>query len=117
MRGALITIRCDCGGVGYAPYGARWRCAGCHRGWDTGQIPAAEYWGIMREMRRTRLVVMATALAVMIPVAVLVPFAGPRILLLLPVVLSFWFLFFMPRWRRQTREKVKAMQRWQLHPE
>ena len=52
VRGALITIRCDCGGIGYVPYDVRWECPTCHRRWNTGQIPAEEYWGIMRGMRR-----------------------------------------------------------------
>jgi len=40
VRGAVITIRCDCGGVGYVPYDARWECPTCHRRWNTNQIPA-----------------------------------------------------------------------------
>jgi len=63
VRGAQITVRCDCGGVGYVPYGERWECATCHRRWNTGQIPAEEYWGIMRDMRRMRISVILTALA------------------------------------------------------
>jgi hypothetical protein len=117
MHGALITIRCDCGGFGNVPHGSRWTCDRCHRTWNTSQIPADEYWGIMREMRLLRLRVMATALAVVIPVLILLPFAGLRALLLLPVALSFWFLFYMPRWRRQMRERARGLQRWQLHPE
>jgi hypothetical protein len=117
MRGALITIRCDCGDVGYVPHGTRWSCPGCRRTWNTGQIPAAEYWGIMKEMRQLRLRVMATALGLMIPVLALVPFGGLRVLILLPVVLSFWFLFYMPRARRQMRERARSLQHWQLYPE
>jgi fatty acid desaturase len=116
MRGALITIRCDCGGVGYAPHGATWDCPTCGRGWDTNQIPAEEYWAIMREMRQSRLRVIAVALAMMAALAILIPFAGPRVIVLLPVLLSFWFLFYMPRWRRQTRERARSLQRWKLHP-
>jgi hypothetical protein len=116
MRGALITIRCDCGGVGYAPHGATWDCGECGRSWDTSQIPADEYWAIMREMRQSRLRVMAAALALTIAMLILVPFAGPKVLILLPVLLSFWFLFYMPRWRRRTRERAQSLQRWKLHP-
>jgi len=117
VRGALITVRCDCGGVGYVPYGERWECPTCHRRWNTGQIPAEEYWGIMRDMRRMRINVLATALCMVIPIVVLSAVAGIGILLLLPVVMSFWFLFYMPRWRRRVREKARNLSRWQLHPE
>ena len=117
VRGAVITIRCDCGGVGYVPYDARWECPTCHRRWNTGQIPAEEYWGIMRDMRRMRINVLTTALGIVIPIVGLSIVLGLRILLLLPVVMSFWFLFYMPRWRRRVRQQARNLQRWQLHPE
>jgi hypothetical protein len=117
VRGAVITIRCDCGGVGYVPYDARWECPTCHRRWNTSQIPAEEYWGIMRDMRRMRINVLATALGIVIPIVALSVVLGFRILLLLPVVMSFWFLFYMPRWRRRVRQQARSLQRWQLHPE
>ncbi len=117
VRGAVITIRCDCGGVGYVPYDARWECPTCHRRWNTGQIPAEEYWGIMRDMRRMRINVLTTALGIVIPIVALSVVLGLRILLLLPVVMSFWFLFYMPRWRRRVRQQARSLQRWQLHPE
>ena len=117
VRGAQITVRCDCGGVGFVPYGERWECATCHRRWNTGQIPAEEYWGIMRDMRRMRISVILTALAFVVPIVVLAAFTGLQLLLLLPVVMSFWFLFYMPRWRRRVREKARSLRRWNLHPE
>jgi hypothetical protein len=117
MRGAQITVRCDCGGIGYVPHGERWKCATCGRTWNTGQIPADEYWGIMRDMRRLRIRVIATALGLMVPVLVLSLIVGLRLLLLLPVLMSFWFLFYMPRWRRQVRERARNLRRWKLHPE
>src|SRR5215472_8728818 len=117
VRGALITIRCDCGGIGYVPYGQRWECATCHRRWNTGQIPAEEYWGIMRDMRRMRISVILTALAFVVPIVALAAFTGLQLLLLLPVVMSFWFLFYMPRWRRRVREQARSLRRWKLQPE
>jgi len=117
VRGALITVRCDCGGIGYVPYGERWECRTCHRRWNTGQIPAEEYWGIMRDMRRMRITVIATALAIVIPILALSTVLGIRILVLLPLVMSFWFLFYMPRWRRRVREQARSLRRWNLHPE
>ncbi len=89
----------------------------CHRRWNTGQIPAEEYWGIMRDMRRMRVSAIVTALAVVVPIAALAAVAGIRIMLLLPVVMSFWFLFYMPRWRRRVREQARSLRRWKLHPE
>ena len=95
MRGAQITVRCDCGGVGYVPHGERWACPTCHRTWNTAQIPAEEYWGIMRDMRRMRLTVIGTALGLMVPVLALLPLAGIRILLLMPVLMGFWYVFYL----------------------
>jgi len=71
----------------------------------------------MRDMRRMRINVLATALGIFIPIVALSVVLGLRILLLLPVVMSFWFLFYMPRWRRRVRQQARSLQRWQLHPE
>ena len=117
MRGAQITIRCDCGDVGYATYGERWACPKCGRTWNTAQIPAEEYWGIMRDQRRMRLTVLGVALAITVPIAALVPFLGLPILFVLPVVMGFWFMFYMPRWRRRVREQTRNLRKWKLRPE
>lgn len=117
MRGARITVRCDCGDVGYVDYGGTWTCPKCRRGWNTRQIPADEYWGIMRETRRFRLIAIAVAAVCIVPIAALVPFLGLRIGILLPVVIGFWFIFYMPRWRRQVRRHARSLQRWKLRPE
>jgi uncharacterized membrane protein YccC len=71
----------------------------------------------MRDMRRMRINVLATALGIVIPIVVLSVVVGFGILLLLPVAMSFWFLFYMPRWRRRIRQQARSLQRWQLHPE
>jgi hypothetical protein len=71
----------------------------------------------MRDMRRMRLNVIATALGAVVPVLALSTVAGIRILLFLPVVMSFWFIFYMPRWRRRVWQKTTSLSRWQLHPE
>src|SRR5262245_22485091 len=117
MRGAQITVRCDCGDVGYVPHGERWRCDKCGRTWNTAQIPADEYWGIMRDMRQLRINVMSVAICLVLPIAALVPFLGVRILMLLPLVLGFWFIFYMPRWRRRVREQARSLRKWKLRPE
>jgi hypothetical protein len=71
----------------------------------------------MRNMRRMRITVLTTALSLVVPIAALSAVAGPRIFMLLPLVMGFWFLFYMPRWRRRVREQARNLQRWQLHPE
>jgi len=71
----------------------------------------------MRDMRRMRINVLATALGIVIPIVALSVVLGFRILLLLPVVMSFWFLFYMPRWRRRVRQQARNLTKWQLHPE
>jgi uncharacterized membrane protein YccC len=68
-------------------------------------------------MRRMRFTVIGTALAMIIPIAALTPVAGVRILLLLPILMGFWFMFYMPRWRRRVRQQARSLQRWSLHPE
>jgi len=117
MRGAQITVRCDCGDTGYVQHGERWTCRKCGRTWNTEQIPAEEYWGIMRDMRRLRLTVIGMALALIVPIAALLPVAGIRILILLPFVSGFWFIFYMPRWRRRVRERSRSLTKWKLRPE
>jgi hypothetical protein len=117
MRGAQITIRCDCGEVGYVAYGERWVCGKCRRAWNTAQIPAEEYWGIMRDMRRLRINVIFVALAVAVPFVALIPLLGARIMILLPLVMGFWFILYMPRWRRRVREQARSLQKWKLRPE
>ena len=117
MRGALITVRCDCGEVGYVAYGERWVCGKCGRAWNTAQIPAEEYWGIMRDMRRLRINVIFLALAITVPIVALIPLLGARIMILLPLVMGFWFILYMPRWRRRVREQARSLQKWKLRPE
>jgi hypothetical protein len=68
-------------------------------------------------MRRMRLTVIGTALGLMVPVLALMPLAGIRILLLMPVLMGFWYVFYMPRWRRRVRERARNLRRWKLHPD
>src|SRR5258708_12685124 len=117
MRGAPITVRCDCGDIGYVAYGEGWVCRKCSRAWNTAQIPAEEYWGIMRDMRRLRFTVMGVALCMVVPIAALTPFVGVRILLLLPIVMSFWFIFYIPRSPRPLPHQPTTLPNWNLRPE
>ncbi|MBI3647258.1 MAG: hypothetical protein HY240_00610 [Actinobacteria bacterium] len=117
MRGATITIKCDCGQVQYVPYGESWTCPACGRRWNTNQIPAEEYWGIMREMRGYRLRVIGVALILAGVFAVLFITTGPGAISLVPLVMGGWFFFYMPRWRRKVRAATRRLPKWQLHPE
>ena len=116
MRGALITVTCDCGEKRYVPYGERWECT-CGRRWDTNQIPAEEYWGIMHDMRRYRFRAMGAALAI---AATAVAFAritrGPVMPIMLIVMMA-WFFFYMPQWRRKVRAAARGLPSWKLRPD
>jgi len=117
MKGPPITIRCECGEVRHVPYGQLWRCERCARGWNTTQIPADEYWGIMRGMRRHRLVVIGVALGLALTFGALALFVSEALFLLLPMVLAFWFIWYMPWWRRKVRHQARSLPKWDLHPE
>ena len=117
MRGARITVRCDCGEVNYLEYGEVWTCATCGRRWNTSQIPEDEYWGIMVDMRRSRLQVMAVGIGMGLGFVLLGTTMGPQIYFLAPVVITFWFVVYMPRWRRKLRAKARSLPTWKLQPE
>src|SRR5437868_6421287 len=81
-----ITIKCDCGETRDVAYGERWGCETCGRSWNTQQIPAEEYAGLLRRVRRHKLEALAmTAISagVMVPLIVVV---SSRFLLLVPMV-------------------------------
>ena len=117
VKGARITVSCDCGKVNYLDYGATWQCEDCHRRWNTAQIPADEYWGLMREMRDGRIRVIGVALATGAALLVLGVVLSQGFLLLLPITFGGWYLVYMPRWRRRLRLKARAAPTWTLRPE
>ncbi len=117
MRGALITVKCDCGEVRYLPYGDTWECPSCGRRWNTNQIPADEYWGIMHEMRRFRIQAIVTALVIGGVFATLFATTGPGAFSLVPLVVGGWFFLYMPRWRRRVRARARGLPTWHLRPE
>jgi hypothetical protein len=117
MKGAPITVKCDCGEIQYVAYGDVWECSTCGRRWNTEQIPAEEYWGVMREAKRQRLLMMGVAVAIAVGFALLALTMGPAAWGLAPIVIGAWFLFLMPRWRRKLRVQARSLPRWQLHPE
>ncbi len=117
MKGARITVKCDCGRVNYLLYGERWQCEDCGRRWNTTQIPSEEYWGLMRAMRAERVKVMIAALAVGALFVILGAAISTAFFFCLPLAFSGWYLMYMPRWRARLRQKARAAPTWNLRPE
>jgi hypothetical protein len=117
VKGPPITVSCHCGQVQHVPYGETWQCESCGRRWNTAQIPADVYQGIMREMRNYRLVVIAIALALAVAFGLLALVVAESLILILPVVLAFWLVWFMPWWRRRLRKRARSLPSWELTPE
>ena len=112
-----ITINCECGKSRDVAYGERWQCEACGRSWNTAQIPAEEYEGLLRQVRRHKveaLAATAIAAAVLVPLIVVV---SSRFLLLVPVVMAAWLFVVLPFWRRRYRHTARNAPRWELHPE
>jgi hypothetical protein len=117
VRKPPITIRCDCGEARDVAYGDRWRCETCGRSWNTQQIPAEEYEGLLRRVRRHQLEALVGALvaaAVMVP---LIVFVSSGFILLVPLLMATWLFVLLPFWRRRYRRTARTAPRWQLHPE
>lgn len=117
MKQPPITITCDCGETRSIPYGERWQCERCGRRWNTQQIPAEEYEGLLRSIRRFRLEVLVVALvaaAVFIP---LIVFVSSRIIFLMPVAAFVWIFLYVPFWRRKVRRAARDAPNWELRPE
>ena len=101
----------------HVPYGETWQCESCGRRWNTAQIPAAEYQGLLRDMRRMRLVPIGIAVGTTVVFGLLALLVAESLFVLLPVVLGVWFLWYMPWWRRKIRRRARSGPRWNLHPE
>jgi hypothetical protein len=117
VKGAPITVTCHCGEIEHVPYGETWTCEKCGRHWNTTQIPADVYWGIMREMRNYRLAVIGIALSMAAVFGILALTVSGGLLLVFPVLLTAWFIWFMPWWRRRLRRRTRNLPSWQLTPE
>jgi hypothetical protein len=117
MRRPPINVKCECGESREVPYGERWQCERCGRSWDTNQIPAAEYDGLLRRMRRYRLeaVVIGAVLAAIF--IVLVAVVSQTFIFLIPAVAAVWLFLYLPMWRRKVRRAARNAPRWELHPE
>jgi hypothetical protein len=112
-----ITIRCECGETKAVAYGERWQCERCGRSWNTRQIPAEEYEGLLRRMRRHKLEVLAAAAIAMVVLISLIALVSARLIMLVPPVMAFWLFLFLPFWRRRYRRTARGAPRWELHPE
>jgi fatty acid desaturase len=117
VKGARITVCCDCGEVNYLEYGETWQCAKCGRRWNTAQIPSEEYWAIMREMRQFRLRAIAAALLIGGTFAVLAIAVSFSFFIILPIFMTFWYIYYMPRWRQRVRQRARSLPEWTLRPE
>ena len=112
-----ITIRCECGEKRDVAYGDRWQCETCGRTWNTQQIPAEEYEGLLRRVRRHKLEAIGT---IAVGAAILVPlivFVDPSVIFLVPLVMVGWLFLFLPAWRRRYHATARGAPRWELHPE
>lgn len=117
MRRPPIRITCECGESKEVAYGERWRCERCGRSWNTQHIPAEEYDGLLRRMRRHKLEVLAAAgflAAVLVPLIVVV---SSRFIAVVPMVMAIWLFVFLPFWRRRYRRTARGAPRWDLHPD
>src|SRR5437879_5627670 len=109
-----ITITCDCGEYERVPFGERWTCAKCGRRWNTAQIPADEYWQLLRDLRRMRLTVVGAAFGLAAIFVILALVLAPSFFLFIPITITGWFIWYMPRWRRKVRRRARSAPKWQL---
>ena len=110
-----ITIKCECGETKEVAYGERWRCERCGRSWNTQNIPAEEYAGLLRRMRRHKLEVFAVAglmAAILVPLIVVV---SSRFIMVVPMVMALWLFVLLPFWRRRYHRTARGAPRWELH--
>jgi len=104
----------------YAPTGSAQEyvaCERCGRSWNTAQIPAEEYQGLLRRMRRHKIEVLAVAAIVAAILVPLIVFVSGRVIAAVPLVMAIWLFWFLPYWRRRYRRTAHEAPRWELHPE
>jgi hypothetical protein len=42
---------------------------------------------------------------------------GKRFFLMVPIAVGFWFILYMPRWRKKVRQSARSLPTWHLTPE
>jgi hypothetical protein len=112
-----ITITCECGETRRVAYGERWTCGTCDRSWNTAQIPAEDYEGLLRSMRRHKLEVLVPAgvlVAILIP---LIVFVSNGFVFIIPPIAAAWLFLYLPFWRRRRGRIARSTRAWELHPE
>ncbi len=117
MKYPPITITCECGETRRVPYGERWNCEHCGRRWNTQQIPADEYEGLLRRMRRLKLSMLGLVLAAAGVFVPLIVFVSARFVFLAAMAAFLWIFLYVPFWRRNMRRTAASAPRWELHPE
>jgi hypothetical protein len=117
VKGPPVRVVCDCGERALVAYPATWECEKCGRRWNTAQIPADDYWGILADMRRFRFEVIRSALVMGAIILVLAVLISATFFILVPVVFGGWYAYYMPRWRKRVRASAQALPQWTLYPE
>ncbi len=117
VKGPPITIQCDCGEAKLVRYGEAWTCPTCTRRWNTRQIPASEYEGLMLRMRRYKLELVGLTLAVLAVFVPLIVFVDQSIVFLAAIVAFALVFVYLPFWRRRIRRSAREAPRWELEPE
>ena len=117
LRNPPITIKCECGETEEVAYGERWRCERCGRSWNTQNIPAEEYEGLLRRMRRHKLEVLATGGLIAAVLVQLIVVVSYRFIGVVPMVMALWLFVFLPFWRRRYQRSARGAPRWELHPD
>ena len=117
MRGPPITVKCDCGEATSLRYGDRWQCPSCGRLWNTEQIPREEYLGLVRDLRRYRLLAIAAAVGVLAAYVPLVFLVDEGIIFTAPILLAILAIALGPFWKRRVRRVIAERPRWRLDPE
>ena len=117
MKGPPITIQCDCGAAKLVRYGDTWSCPDCDRRWNTGQIPAAEYEGLLRRMRRYKVELLGIAFALIAVFVPLIVFVDQSIIFLAAIAAFALMFGYLPFWRRRVRRAAQDTPRWELKPE
>lgn len=117
MRGPPIHVTCECGAERDLRYGEKWQCEQCGRTWNTEQIPAGEYEGLVGDLRRLRVGAMVVAGVAVVTVLLLAYFVSPGFLFIGPVVLALAAMLLGPLWKQRVRRVVAERPRWELHPE
>jgi len=110
-----LTINCDCGESGKAPYGEHWTCHRCGRVYDTSKIPEGDYRAIRAVQRRYQAIGWALAILVASFVLFLAISNQPfQIGAGLPIILIVWFTYVRPLMRRRYRRAIAGRPRWEL---